>query len=212
MGAIAAGEAKELNVVIKADVHGSLEAIHASLQKLSTDEISVRLLHGGVGAINESDITLARASGGIVLGFNVRANPQAREAARRDTIDIRYYSIIYNLIDDIKAVMGGLLAPTLREKYLGKAEIREVFKVPRAGKAAGCMITEGIVKRGSGVRLLRDNVVVHEGTLKSLRRFKDEVKEVKSGFECGMSFENYQDIKNGDMIECFEMESIAREL
>lgn len=212
MGAIAAGEAKELNVVIKADVHGSLEAIHASLQKLSTDEISVRLLHGGVGAINESDITLARASGGIVLGFNVRANPQAREAARRDTIDIRYYSIIYNLIDDIKAVMGGLLAPTLREKYLGKAEIREVFKVPRAGKAAGCMITEGIVKRGSGVRLLRDNVVVHEGTLKSLRRFKDEVKEVKSGFECGMAFENYQDIKNGDMIECFEMESIAREL
>lgn len=212
MGAIAAGESQELNVVIKADVHGSLEAIHASLQKLATEEVSVRLLHGGVGAINESDITLARASGGIVLGFNVRANPQARDVARRDSVDIRYYSIIYNLIDDMKAVMGGLLAPTLREKYLGKAEIREVFKVPRAGKAAGCMITEGVVKRGSGVRLLRDNVVVHEGTLKSLRRFKDEVKEVKSGFECGMAFENYQDIKDGDMIECFEMESIAREL
>ncbi|MDP2193049.1 MAG: translation initiation factor IF-2, partial [Alphaproteobacteria bacterium] len=212
MGAIAAGEAKELNVVIKADVHGSLEAIHASLQKLSTDEVSVKLLHGGVGAINESDITLARASNGIVLGFNVRANPQARDIAKRDNVDIRYYSIIYNLIDDMKAVMGGLLAPTLREKYLGKAEIREVFKVPNAGKAAGCMIKEGVVKRGSGVRLIRDDVVVHEGTLKSLRRFKDEVKEVKSGFECGMSFENYQDIKVGDIIECFEMESIAREL
>ncbi len=212
MGVIAAGEAKELNVVIKADVHGSLEAINASLQKLATEEVSVRLLHGGVGAINESDITLARASGGIVLGFNVRANPQARDVARRDSVDIRYYSIIYNLIDDMKAVMGGLLAPTLHEKYLGKAAIREVFKVPRAGKAAGCMIIEGVVKRGSGVRLLRDNVVVHEGTLKSLRRFKDEVKEVKSGFECGMAFENYQDIKEGDMIECFEMESVAREL
>ncbi|HCU06274.1 MAG TPA: translation initiation factor IF-2 [Holosporales bacterium] len=212
MGAIAAGEAKELNVVIKTDVHGSLEAIHASLQKLTTEEVSVRLLHGGVGAINESDITLARASDGIVLGFNVRANPQARDVARRDNVDIRYYSIIYNLIDDMKAVMGGLLAPTLREKYLGKAEIREVFKVPRAGKAAGCMVTEGVVKRGAGVRLLRDDVVVHEGTLKSLRRFKDEVKEVKGGFECGMAFENYQDIKQGDMIECFEMESIAREL
>jgi translation initiation factor IF-2 len=212
MGAIASGEAKELSVVIKADVHGSLEAIHASLQKLTTEEVSVRLLHGGVGAINESDITLARASDGIVLGFNVRANPQAREVARRDNVDIRYYSIIYNLIDDMKAVMGGLLAPTLREKYLGKAEIREVFKVPRAGKAAGCMVTEGVVKRGAGVRLLRDDVVIHEGTLKSLRRFKDEVKEVKGGFECGMAFENYQDIKEGDMIECFEMESIAREL
>jgi translation initiation factor IF-2 len=212
MGAIAAGEAKELSIVIKADVHGSLEAIHASLQKLTTDEVSIRLLHGGVGAINESDITLARASNGIVLGFNVRANPQARDVARRDNIDIRYYSIIYNLIDDMKAVMGGLLAPTLREKYLGKAEIREVFKVPRAGKAAGCMVTEGVVKRGAGVRLLRDDIVIHEGTLKSLRRFKDEVKEVKGGFECGMAFENYQDIKQGDMIECFEMESIAREL
>lgn len=212
MGAIASGETKELGVVVKADVHGSLEAIQSSLVKLGNSEIAVRILHGGVGPINESDITLARASSGLVFGFNVRANPLARDLAKRDGVDIRYYSIIYNLIDDVKAIMGGMLAPTLREKYLGQAQIREVFKVPKAGKAAGCMITDGIVKRGAGVRLLRDNVVIHEGTLKTLRRFKDEVKEVKEGFECGMAFENYQDIKEGDMIECFEMESIAREL
>lgn len=212
MGAIASGETKELGIIVKTDVHGSLEAIQSSLTKLGNSEISVRVLHGGVGPINESDVTLARASSGIVIGFNVRANPLARDLAKRDNIDLKYYSIIYNVMDDMKAIMGGMLAPTLREKYLGQAQIREVFKVPKAGKAAGCMITDGIVKRGSGVRLLRDNVVIHEGTLKSLRRFKDEVKEVKEGFECGMAFENYQDIKEGDMIECFEMESIAREL
>ncbi|CAO5683308.1 MAG: Translation initiation factor IF-2 [Holosporales bacterium] len=212
MGQIAAGEMKELPVIVKADVHGSLEAIASSLQKLKTDEVSVKLLHGGVGAINESDVTLARASAGIVIGFNVRANPQARDLARRDNIDIRYYSIIYNLIDEIKAAMAGLLSPDLNEKYLGQAEIRQVFSVPKAGKAAGCMVLEGIIKRGAKVRLLRDNVVIHEGTLKSLRRFKDEVKEVKDGFECGMAFENYQDIREKDIIECFEIESVARVL
>lgn len=212
MGQIAAGEAKELAIIVKADVHGSLEAIMASLTKLSTAEISVRILHGGVGAINESDVTLARASQGVVLGFNVRANPQARDLSRRDGVDLRYYSIIYNLIDDMKSVMGGLLSPTLREKYLGQAQIRAVFSVPKMGKAAGCMITEGLVKRGSKVRLLRDNIVIHEGTLKSLRRFKDEVKEVKEGYECGMAFENYQDLKEGDIIECFDIEEIARQL
>src|SRR3989338_6274732 len=209
---IAAGEVKELPVVIKSDVQGSLEAIAASLAKLSTSEVSVRLLHGGVGGINESDVTLARASGGIIVGFNVRANPQARELARRDNVDIRYYSIIYNVIDDIKTMMSGLLAPTLREKYLGSAQIREVFSVSKVGKIAGCYVTDGIVKRGSKVRLLRDNVVIFEGGLKTLRRFKDEAKEVKESYECGMAFENYNDIKQGDVIECFEMEEIIRTL
>jgi translation initiation factor IF-2 len=212
MGQISAGESKELPVIVKADVHGSLEAIASSLSKLSTDEVSIRLLHGGVGAINESDVTLARASSGIVIGFNVRANPQARELARRDNIDIRYYSIIYNVIDEMKAVMGGLLSPELSEKYLGQAEIRQVFNVPKVGKAAGCMVLEGMIKRGAKVRLLRDNIVIHEGTLKFLRRFKEEVKEVKEGFECGVSFENYQDLREKDIIECFEIESKARVL
>ncbi|MBL8704281.1 MAG: translation initiation factor IF-2 [Rhodospirillales bacterium] len=209
---IAAGEAKELPVVIKADVQGSIEAIAGTLQKLSTDEVAVRLLHTGVGAINESDITLANASRAAVIGFNVRANPQARELARRDGVDIRYYSIIYNVIDDVKALLGGLLAPTVRENFLGNAQILQVFNVTKAGKVAGCRISEGVVKRGAKVRLLRDNVVIHEGSLKTLKRFKDEVREVKEGFECGMAFENYQDIQPGDVIECFEMEEVARQL
>ncbi len=209
---IQAGEAKEVPVVIKADVQGSVEAISGSLRQLGTDEVKVRILHAAVGGINESDITLARASGGMIIGFNVRANPQARELARRDHVDIRYYSIIYNVVDDIKAAMSGMLAPTLREKFLGNAEIREIFNITKTGKVAGCMVTEGMVKRGGKVRLLRDNVVIHEGTLKTLRRFKDEVREVKEGFECGMAFENYDNIAAGDVIECFEMEEIAREL
>jgi translation initiation factor IF-2 len=209
---IQAGEAKEVPVVIKADVQGSVEAISGSLKQLGTDEVKVRILHAAVGGVNESDVTLARASGGMIIGFNVRANPQAREMARRDHVDIRYYSIIYNVVDDIKAAMSGMLAPTLREKFLGNAEIREVFNVTKTGKVAGCMVTEGLVKRGGKVRLLRDNVVVHEGTLKTLRRFKDEVREVKEGFECGMAFENYDNIEKGDIIECFEMEEVAREL
>jgi len=148
----------------------------------------------------------------MIIGFNVRANPQAREAARRDGIEIRYYSIIYDVVDDIKAALGGLLAPTLREKYLGKAQIRNIFSIPKVGKVAGCMITEGLVKRGSKVRLLRDNIVIHEGSLKTLKRFKDEVKEVREGYECGMAFENYNDIKENDSIECFEIEEISRTL
>jgi|GEM_PF-40315 len=209
---IAAGNTKELAVVIKTDVQGSLEALSASLMKLSNDEVAVRVLHGAVGGINESDVTLARASSGIIIGFNVRANPQARDLARRDAVDIRYYSIIYNAIDDIKAALGGLLSPDLKEKFLGYAQIREVFNVTKVGKIAGCYVTEGNVKRGAKVRLLRDDVVIHEGTLKTLRRFKEEVREVKESFECGMAFENYDDIKIGDMIECFEVEEIARVL
>jgi translation initiation factor IF-2 len=210
MSRIAAGDTHEVAVVIKADVQGSLEAIISSLTKLNTQEVSVRILHGGVGAINEGDVTLARASGGVIIGFNVRANPQALELSRRDTVNIRYYSIIYNVIDDIKVIMGGLLAPTLHEKYLGSAEIREIFSVTKIGKVAGCYIRDGVVRRGSSVRLLRDNVVIHEGTLKTLKRFKEEVREVKESYECGMAFENYNDIKLGDVIECFEIESQAR--
>jgi translation initiation factor IF-2 len=209
---IQAGEAKELPVVIKGDVQGSVEAIVNSLKQLGTSEVAVRVLHAAVGGVNESDVTLARASGGAIIGFNVRANPQARELAKRDHIDIRYYSIIYNVVDDMKAALSGMLAPTLREKFLGNAEIREVFNITKVGKIAGCMITEGMVKRGGKVRLLRDNVVIHEGTLKTLKRFKDEVREVKEGFECGMAFENYDNIQQGDIIECFEVEEVSRQL
>jgi translation initiation factor IF-2 len=209
---IASGEARELPIVVKADVQGSVEAIAGSLNSLATDEVAAKILHSGVGGINESDVVLARASGGMIIGFNVRANPQAREMAKRDQVDIRYYSIIYNVVDDVKAALSGMLAPTLREKFLGNAEIREVFQITKSGKVAGCMVTEGLVKRGGKVRLLRDNVVIHEGTLKTLRRFKDEVREVKEGFECGMAFENYENIQKGDTIECFEMEEVARQL
>jgi translation initiation factor IF-2 len=209
---IAAGAAKELPVVVKSDVQGSLEAIVGSLEKLSTSEVSVHVLHSAVGGINESDVILAKASKAVIVGFNVRANPQARELARRDNIEIRYYSIIYDLIDDIRNTLSGLLAPTLRERLLGNASIREVFNITRVGKVAGCMVTEGTVRRGAKVRLLRDNVVIHEGSLKTLKRFKDEVREVNQGYECGMAFENYQDIQTGDVIECFEVEEVARAL
>jgi translation initiation factor IF-2 len=209
---IAAGAAKELPVVVKSDVQGSLEAIVGSLERLSTSEVSVRALHSAVGGINESDVILAKASKAVIVGFNVRANPQARELARRDNIEIRYYSIIYDLIDDIRNTLSGLLAPTLRERLLGNASIREVFNITRVGKVAGCMVTEGTVRRGAKVRLLRDDVVIHEGSLKTLKRFKDEVREVNQGYECGMAFENYQDIQTGDVIECFEVEELARTL
>jgi translation initiation factor IF-2 len=208
----AAGEKKEFAVVVKSDVQGSLEAIIASLEKLATDEVSTRVLHAAVGGINESDVILAKASNAVIIGFNVRANPQARDLARRDGVEIRYYSIIYDVIDDLKKAMGGLLSPTRRERFLGNAAIREVFNITKVGKVAGCMITEGIVKRGAKVRLLRDNIVIHEGTLKTLKRFKDEVREVREGFECGMAFENYDNIQVGDTIECFEMEEVARAL
>jgi translation initiation factor IF-2 len=209
---IAAGVAKELAVVVKSDVQGSLEAIVGSLEKLSTKEVAIRVLHAAVGGINESDVILAKASNAVIVGFNVRANPQARDLARRDAVEIRYYSIIYDVIDDMKAALSGLLAPTLRERFLGNAEIREVFNITKVGKVAGCMVTEGVVRRGAKVRLLRDNVVIHEGSLKTLKRFKDEVREVREGFECGMAFENYHDIQTGDVIECFEMEEVARAL
>jgi translation initiation factor IF-2 len=209
---IAAGVAKELPVVVKSDVQGSLEAIVGSLEKISTSEVSMRVLHSAVGGINESDVILAKASNAVIIGFNVRANPQARELARRDGVEIRYYSIIYDLIDDMRKALSGLLSPTLRERLLGNASIREVFNITRVGKVAGCMVTEGTVRRGAKVRLLRDNVVIHEGSLKTLKRFKDEVREVNQGYECGMAFENYHDIQAGDVIECFEIEEVARAL
>ena len=209
---IAAGEAKELPVVVKGDVQGSVEAIVGTLERMGTDEVKVRVLHSAVGGINESDITLAKASNALVIGFNVRANPQAREMARRDNVDIRYYSIIYDVADDLRQALTGMLAPTLKERFLGNAEIREVFNITKVGKVAGCLVTEGMVKRGAKVRLLRDNVVIHEGALGQLKRFKDDVREVREGYECGMSFENYNDIQAGDVIECFEMEEIAATL
>ena len=212
LSAIAAGEAEELPVVIKTDVHGSLEAIRVALEKLGTDQVKVRVLSSGVGAISESDISLSAASNAIVIGFNVRAIPQARDLAKRDGVEIRYHSIIYELIDEVKAAMGGLLSPDTQEDFIGYAEIRQVFGVSKIGKVAGCMVTEGVIKRGCKVRLLRDNVVIHEGSLKTLRRFKDEVKDVREGFECGMGFENYSDIQEGDMIECFELREVARTL
>ena len=210
--AIAAGEAEELPIVIKTDVHGSLEAIRNALNKLGTEQVKARILTGGVGALSESDITLAAASNAMVIGFNVRAIPQARDLAKRDNVDIRYHSIIYELIDEVKAAMGGLLSPDSQENFIGYAEIRQVFSVSKSGKVAGCMVTEGIIKRGCKVRLLRDNVVIHEGLLKTLRRFKDEVKEVRETMECGMAFEKYSDIQEGDMIECFEITEVARTL
>jgi translation initiation factor IF-2 len=212
LSAIAAGEAEELPVVIKTDVHGSLEAIRVALEKLGTEQVKVRLLSAGVGALSESDISLAAASNAIVVGFNVRAIPQARDLAKRDGVEIRYHSIIYELIDEVKAAMGGLLSPDTQEDFIGYAEIRQVFGVSKVGKVAGCMVTEGVIKRGCKVRLLRDNVVVHEGSLKTLKRFKDEVKEVREGFECGMAFENYSDIQEKDVIECFELREVARTL
>ena len=212
LSAIAAGEAEELPVVIKTDVHGSLEAIKVALENLGTEQVKVRFLTGGVGALSESDISLAAASNAIVIGFNVRAIPQARDLAKRDGVEIRYHSIIYELIDEVKAAMGGLLSPDTQEDFIGYAEIRQVFSVSKVGKIAGCFVTEGVIKRGCKVRLLRDNVVIHEGNLKTLKRFKDEVKEVKDGFECGMAFENYSDIQEGDVIECFELTQVARTL
>ena len=199
-------------LIIKGDVQGSVEAIVASLNKLSTDEVSAQILMSGVGGITESDVTLASASNAIVIGFNVRANKQAQELATRDAIEIRYYNIIYDLVDDVKNAMSGLLAPERRETFIGYAKILEVFQITKVGKVAGCQVTEGIVERGAGVRLLRDDVVIHEGKLKTLKRFKDEVKDVQTGQECGMAFENYEDIRQGDVIECFRVETVQRTL
>jgi len=209
---LASGEASELPVVIKADVHGSMEAIVAGLQRLGTDEVAVRVLHAGVGAITESDITLALASKAWVLGFNVRANAQARELAKRDGVEIRYHSIIYELLDEAKAALSGMLSPTARETTLGHAEIREVFSITKIGKIAGCMVTDGLIRRGARLRLVRDDVVIHDGALGSLKRFKEDVREVREGFECGIGIEGYNDIRQGDVIEAYEIEQIARTL
>lgn len=206
------GQIKEFPILVKGDVQGSVEAINAALKGIGNEEVQARIVHSGVGGITESDISLAAASGAPVIGFNVRANTQAREAAEAEGIEIRYYAVIYDLVDDIKAVMSGMLDPTLRETFLGNAEILEVFNVSKIGKVAGCRITEGKVERGAHVRLIRDNVVIHEGKLSTLKRFKDEVNEVPAGQECGMGFKNYQDLKQGDVIECFSVEEIERKL
>lgn len=203
---------KEFPLVLKADVQGSAEAIAHALNELGTDEVGARILLSGVGGITESDITLAAASNAPILGFNVRANKQAREAASRDGIEIRYYNVIYDLVDDIKSAMSGLLSPERRETFLGNAEIKEIFHISKVGKVAGCLVTEGVVERGANVRLIRDDVVIHEGELGTLKRFKDEVKTVESGQECGMNFVKYQDMRPGDIIECFRVEQIARSL
>ena len=202
----------EMPIVVKADVQGSAEAIVQAMEKIGNDEVRVRVLHSGVGAITESDIGLAEASGSPVFGFNVRANSPARNAANQKGVEIRYYSVIYDLVDDVKAAASGLLSAEVRENFIGYAEIREVFKVSGVGKVAGCLVTEGVARRSAGVRLLRDDVVIHEGTLKTLKRFKDEVAEVISGQECGMAFENYEDIRQGDVIEIFEREEVERTL
>ncbi|MDW9538381.1 translation initiation factor IF-2 [Sinorhizobium meliloti] len=203
---------KEFPLVIKGDVQGSIEAISGALDKLGTDEVRARIVHSGAGGITESDVSLAEASNAAIIGFNVRANKQARDASERAGIEIRYYNIIYDLVDDVKAAMSGLLSPERRETFLGNAEILEVFNITKVGKVAGCRVTEGKVERGVGVRLVRDNVVIHEGKLKTLKRFKDEVSEVQSGQECGMAFENYEDIRAGDTIECFRVEHVTRTL
>ena len=212
MTQLKAAGTKEFTLLIKGDVQGSVEAIVASLDKLGTDEVRARIIHYGVGGITESDVGLAATSGAVILGFNVRANSQAREHAERDGVEIRYYAVIYDLVDEVKQAMSGLLAPTRRETFLGNAEILEVFAISKVGKVAGCRVTEGKVERGAHVRLIRDNVVVHEGKLSTLKRFKDEVREVVAGQECGMAFEGYQDMRQGDVIECFEVEHVKRTL
>ncbi|WP_292306584.1 translation initiation factor IF-2, partial [Mesorhizobium sp.] len=212
MSQLQASGLKEFPLVIKGDVQGSIEAINAALEKLGNDEVRVRIVHSGAGGITETDVSLAETSGAAIIGFNVRANAQARTAAAAAGIEIRYYSIIYNLVDDVKAALSGMLSPERRETFIGNAEILEIFDISKVGKIAGCRVTEGKVERGAGVRLIRDNVVVHEGTLKTLKRFKDEVSEVPGGQECGMAFQNYEDMRVGDVIECFRVEMVSRTL
>nr|WP_319486934.1 translation initiation factor IF-2 [uncultured Cohaesibacter sp.] len=206
------GDSQSFPLVIKGDVKGSVEAIIGALEAIGNDEVSVQILHSGVGGVTESDVTLASASGAPIIAFNVRANAQAKMAAEQKGVEIRYYNIIYDLTDDVKAAMSGMLSPEVRETFIGYAEILEVFNISKVGKVAGCRVTEGVVERGTGVRLLRDNVVIHTGKLSTLKRFKDEVKEVHVGQECGMAFEGYQDLRAGDQIECFRVEEIARSL
>ncbi|MFZ9470451.1 MAG: translation initiation factor IF-2, partial [Rickettsiales bacterium] len=199
------GKLKYLNIIIKADVHGSVEAISGSISKLNNEEVAVKIIHSATGGISESDISLANASGAMIIGFNVRANLSAKESAIQKGIDIRYYSIIYNLVDDLKLMLSGLLTPHKNEEYVGQAEIRQIFKISNFGKVAGSFVIDGMIKRNARARLLRDNIVIHDGTLKTLKRFKDDAKEVKSGFECGIAFENFEDLKEKDIVECYEI-------
>jgi translation initiation factor IF-2 len=212
MSNLKAAGRKEMPLVLKGDVQGSVEAITAAVEKLGNDEVGARVIHGGVGGITESDVTLATASKAVILGFNVRAHKEARDLAEHDGVEIRYYNIIYNLVDDVKAALSGLLAPTLRETMLGNAQILELFNISKVGTVAGCRVTDGVMQRGAHVRLIRDNVVVHEGKLSTLKRFKDEVAQVQAGQECGMAFENYQDMRVGDVIECYNVEEVRRTL
>ena len=209
---IGSGDIAKLPIIIKADVQGSAEAIDASLKKLSTEEVEADIIFKGVGAITESDVSLASSIEGFIVGFNVRAIPQARDLAKRDGVDLRYYSIIYELIDDMKKLMGGLLSPNIREQITGNVEIREVFKISKVGSVAGCYVTEGFIRRDSKVRILRDNIVIHEGKIDSLKRFKDEVKDVQQGYECGVTVQEYNDIQKGDVIETFSIQEQARQL
>lgn len=206
------GTLKYLNIIIKGDVHGSVEALQGSITKLNTDEVAIKVIHSATGGITETDISLAAVSGSIIIGFNVRANVAAKELIRVKNIDVRYYSIIYNVVDDLKLLLSGMLEPTKNEEYLGQAEIRQVFKVSGVGKIGGSTVIDGVLKRSAKARLLRDNVVIYDGVLKTLKRFKDDVKEVKSGFECGIAFENYEDIKEKDMVECYEIVEQKRSL
>ena len=206
------GEIKTLPILIKTDVQGSAEAIENAISKLSNDEVSVNVILKGVGAITESDVALTKSSNGLIIGFNVRALPHARDLAKRDGIDIKYYSIIYELIDDVKNLLSGLLAPEINENITGNVEIREIFNISKVGNIAGCVVKNGLISRKSKIRLLRDNVVIHTGNLLSLKRFKDEVSEVKTGLECGVVIENFSDIKVGDVIETFEEIKKARSI
>jgi translation initiation factor IF-2 len=213
MAKLQSKKVSELPVIIKADVGGSAEAISSSLDKMGNEEVRARIIHSGVGGITESDVLLAKGSGAPIIGFNVRASKQARDLAEREGVEIRYYAIIYDLLDDIRGVLSGMLAPTQRENFLGNAQVLEVFDITKAGKVAGCRVTEGVVRRGARVRIVRQDVVVLElGVLQSLRRFKDDVPEVTNGMECGMTFSGFQDIKVGDFIECFTLEAVARTL
>jgi translation initiation factor IF-2 len=206
------GEAESVALIIKSDVHGSAEALRDALVKLSTDEVKVKVLGSGVGGITETDANLAAASNAVIIGFNVRADAAARAAIKESGVDVRYYSIIYEAIDDVKAALSGLLAPEIREQIVGLAEVKEVFKSPKFGDVAGCIVTEGYVRRSNPIRVLRENVVIYEGELESLRRFKDDVNEVRAGTECGIGVRNYNDVKVGDQIECFERIEVARTL
>ena len=202
---IAEGERKELGIIVKADVQGSAEAVKQSLEKISNDEVRVRVIHAGVGAISKSDVSLADASNAIIIGFNVRPDSNAKKIAENEGVQIRLYQVIYDMLDDVKAAMEGMLAPELREHTLGLAEIREIFRVPKVGNIAGCRITEGLMRRSAKVRLIRDGVVFWNGELSSLKHFKDDVREIKAGNECGLSFEKFQDFKVGDVIEAYEI-------